>query len=109
MKITVPENAVETLKNIIKTSTDKPDTIRVFYQGTSCSGPAFGLALDKKTDLDEECEFEGLKFIMSVDEYKMFGDMAIEDMGYGFRVIPENMVGQASGCSGCAGCGGGEQ
>lgn len=33
MKVTVPETAVETLKSILEENQDKPNNIRVFFQG----------------------------------------------------------------------------
>lgn len=42
---------------------------------------------------------------MSKEDYTKFGDIVIEDTGYGFRVRPEN-DGPDSGCGGgCSGCG----
>lgn len=42
---------------------------------------------------------------MSKDDYNKYGDIVIEDTGYGFKVIPENMK-DDNGCGGgCSGCG----
>ncbi len=41
---------------------------------------------------------------MNMADYQEYGDIVIEDSGYGFRVIPENFDG-TGGCSGCSGCG----
>lgn len=105
MKITVPDTAIETLKSILSENTDKPSNIRVYFQGVSCSGPAFGLALDEMEEGDVFTEVEGLKFVMSSKEYEAYGDIVVEDTGFGFRVIPESMVGQGCSCDGgCGGC-----
>ena len=41
---------------------------------------------------------------MSEKEHSEYGDITIQDTGYGFRVIPENM--KDDGCGGgCSGCG----
>ena len=105
MKITVPETAAETLKSILAENPNQPDNIRVFFQGVSWSGPAFGLALDQVEDNDLTYEHEDLKFVMSKEEHEAYGDIVIEDTGYGFKVIPESMVGQGCSCdSGCGGC-----
>ena len=52
-------------------------------------------------------DIEGLHFIMSEVEYSKYGDVIIEDTGYGFRVVVENMPeNTSSGCGGgCSGCG----
>ena len=105
MKITVPETAAETLKSILAENPTQPDNIRVFFQGVSWSGPAFGLALDQVEDNDLTYEHEDLKFVMSKEEHEAYGDIVIEDTGFGFRVIPESMVGQSCSCDGgCGGC-----
>ncbi len=42
---------------------------------------------------------------MSKEDHTKFGDIVIEDTGYGFRVRPES-DGPDSGCGGgCSGCG----
>ncbi|GAA3663559.1 Fe-S cluster assembly protein HesB [Asaccharospora irregularis] len=106
MKITLPETAVDTLKDILKDNQDKPNSIRVYFAGVACSGPSFGLALDEKKDDDLTYEFEGLEFVMNTNEYNTYGDIVIEDTGFGFRVVPENMKDQGGCDGGCSGCGG---
>ena len=44
MKITVPDTAIETLKSILAENTDKPQNIRVYFQGVACSGPIFRIS-----------------------------------------------------------------
>ena len=105
MKITLPETAIDTLKSILKDNQDKPNNIRVYFAGVGCGGPSFGLALDEKKEDDLTYEVGELQFVMSSDEYSQYGDIIIEDTGFGFRVIPENMKDQGGGgCSGCSGC-----
>ncbi len=42
---------------------------------------------------------------MSKKDHDQFGDITIQDTGYGFRVIPDNSQ-DDSGCGGgCSGCG----
>ena len=105
MKITVPDTAIETLKSILAENTDKPQNIWVYFQGVACSGPSFGLALDEMEEGDVSTEVDGLTFVMAPKEYEVYGDIVIEDTGFGFRVIPESMVGQSCSCDGgCGGC-----
>jgi hypothetical protein len=41
---------------------------------------------------------------MSSEDFNKYGNIVIEDTGYGFKVAPENM--QDDGCGGgCSGCG----
>lgn len=43
---------------------------------------------------------------MSTEDHTKYGDIVIEDTGYGFRVAPENMMNDEGGCGGgCSGCG----
>ena len=106
MKITLPESAVKTLKDILQDNQDRPQTIRVYFAGIGWGGPSFGIALDEQKDSDTSYEVDGLTFIMDKNEYAQHGDIVIEDTGYGFRVIPENMKNDQGGCGGgCSGCG----
>lgn len=104
MKVTLPDTAINTLKDILNSSEDKPKNIRVYFAGVGCGGPSFGIALDEQTANDVEYDIEGLHFIMDAKEYSEYGDIAIEDTGFGFRVIPENMKGQGGCGGGCSGC-----
>ena len=106
MKVTLPETAVKTLKDILQDNQDRPQTIRVYFAGIGWGGPSFGIALDEQKDSDASYEVDGLTFIMDKNEYAQHGDIVIEDTGYGFRVIPENMKNDEGGCGGgCSGCG----
>ena len=106
MKVTLPETAVKTLKDILQDNQDRPQTIRVYFAGIGWGGPSFGIALDEQKDSDTSYEVDGLTFIMDKNEYAQHGDIVIEDTGYGFRVIPENMKNDQGGCGGgCSGCG----
>ncbi len=105
MKITLPQTAIDTLKDILKDNQDKPKNIRVYFAGNGCSGPSFGIALDNKEENDLEYSIEGLNFIMSSEDFNTYGDIVIEDTGYGFTVRPENFT-PSGGCGGgCSGCG----
>lgn len=43
---------------------------------------------------------------MNKGEYSQYGDIDIVDTGFGFKVIPNNMNNDDSGCGGgCSGCG----
>lgn len=106
MKITLPESAVDTLKDILKDNQDRPSNIRVYFAGIGWGGPSFGLALDEQNDKDLTYKVDGLNFVMSTEDHSKYGDIVIEDTGYGFKVAPENMQNDDSGCGGgCSGCG----
>lgn len=103
MKVTLPETAVNTLKDILKDNQDRPTNIRVYFAGIGWGGPSFGIALDEQKADDLEYDVEGLHFIMSKEDFDKYGNIVIEDTGYGFRVSPENISdgGCGGGCSGC--------
>ncbi len=106
MKVNVPESAVRTLKDIISDNKERPSTIRIYFAGIGWGGPSFGIALDEQTADDVQYEVEGLTFIMNKGEYSQYGDIDIVDTGFGFKVIPNNMNNDDSGCGGgCSGCG----
>ena len=105
MKITLPETAVNTLKDILKDNQDRPNNIRVYFAGIGWGGPSFGIALDEQKAEDLEYDIDGLHFIMSSEDFNKYGNIVIEDTGYGFKVAPENMQ-DDNGCGGgCSGCG----
>lgn len=105
MKVTLPETAVNTLKDILKDNQDRPNNIRVYFAGIGCGGPSFGIALDEQKAEDLEYDIEGLHFIMSSDDFNKYGDIVIEDTGYGFKVGPENAQDYGGCGGGCSGCG----
>lgn len=107
MKVTLPETAIKTLKDILQDNQDRPKNIRVYFAGMGCSGASFGIALDEEREDDVCYDIEGLHFIMSEVEYSQYGDVTIEDTGYGFRVVVANMPqSTGGGCGGgCSGCG----
>ncbi len=102
MKVTLPQTAKDTLNKIISENQDKPASIRIYFAGFACSGPSFGLALDEQNSSDVTYSLDGLNFIMDQAEYAQYGDVTIEDTGYGFRVVVENMP-EGGGCGGCGG------
>lgn len=104
MKVEAAQTAIEVLREIISEQADQSASIRMYFAGAACSGPSFGLALDEKKPSDVSCNVEELEFVMDAQEYEQFGDMVIQDLGGGFRVIPDKLKDMASGCSGCSGC-----
>ncbi|CAK7005370.1 MAG: hypothetical protein PEPC_00210 [Peptostreptococcus russellii] len=105
MKVEVAQTALEVLREIIAEQGEEvPTSVRMYFAGAACSGPSFGLALDNKKESDAACAVEELEFVMDEQEYAQFGDMLIQDLGGGFRVIPESLKDMESGCGSCSGC-----
>ena len=65
MKVTLPESAIKTLKDILKDNQERPQNIRVYFAGMGCSGASFGIALDEEREDDVHYDIEGLHFIKS--------------------------------------------
>lgn len=104
MRVEAASTAIDVLKEIIAEQSDQPSYVRLYFAGVACSGPSFGLALDEKKETDFMYPLDGIEFIMDAQEYGQFGDMLIQDVGGGFRVIPEKMKDMESGCGSCSGC-----
>lgn len=104
MKVTLPQTAIDLLKEIIKESADLPSTIRVYFAGFGCCGASFGIALDRKIEEDIECEVEGLIFIMNKEDYEKYGDVIITQVEDGFVISVEKMPEGGGDCSSCSGC-----
>ncbi len=105
MKVEAANTAIEVLREIIAEQGEGvPTSVRMYFAGAACSGPTFGLALDEKKASDVSYQLEEIEFIMDEQEYEQFGDMLIQDLGGGFRVIPENLKDVESGCGSCSGC-----
>ena len=66
MKVTLPESAIKTLKDILKDNQERPQNIRVYFAGMGCSGASFGIALDEEREDDVCYDIEGLHFIMKI-------------------------------------------
>ncbi len=102
MKIQTNQETVEAIKKIMEDQEYK--SIRIYIAGTGCSGPSFGLTLDKEGVNDVRNDEHGLTFLMTKDNYDQAGDMIVELTAGGYLVKPVKSL--ESGCSSCAGsCG----
>lgn len=102
MKIQTNQETLEAIKNI--TADQEPNSIRIYIAGSGCSGPTFGLTLDKEGVNDVKNDEYGMTFLMSKDNYDQAGDMIVKLAEGGYLVKP--ITPPKSGCSSCAGsCG----
>lgn len=104
MKVTLPQSAVELLKDILSDNEDNASTIRVYFAGFGCCGASFGIGLDEKKEQDLEYEVDGLYFIMDKDDYDKYGDVIISEFGDGFVISVEKMPEGGGHCGACSGC-----
>ena len=104
MKVTLDQKAILTLKDILKDKDQENTKVRIYFAGIGWGGPSFGLALDEQKSDDKTYTVEGINFVMSEQDYNQYGDIAIKDTGFGFKVAPENSGDDSCG-GGCSGCG----
>ena len=56
--------AFNEFKDFLKEQNVDVDTLRIFFAGMGCSGPAFNIAVDDKKDSDVEVKINDLTFIL---------------------------------------------
>ncbi|NLM35756.1 MAG: adhesin [Clostridiales bacterium] len=61
MKLTIDEGTKEILKEELKRK--NKSAARVMLRGFGCSGPAFGVVLDKEEEKDEVIIIDGIKIV----------------------------------------------
>jgi iron-sulfur cluster assembly protein len=87
--------------------------LRIAVMNGGCSGPALGLAIDEKGDLDEVVSMDPLTFLIDKNLLKECGEVAIDfiDAGpkSGFSISSTNPLPGGGGCNpnscGSGGCG----
>ena len=63
--VSFSDNAVQELKRLVsQPDFDTENVLRVGVKGGGCSGMSYVLGFDKKTEKDNEYEWEGLNFVM---------------------------------------------
>src|SRR5688572_9298426 len=63
--ITITESASEKVKELLSSEEREGHALRVFVRGMSCSGPAYGMALDDSTRPDDTiAEVFGVKIVV---------------------------------------------
>ena len=104
--ISITENASEKVKELLASEERQGHALRVFVRGMSCSGPAYGMALDDTTRPDDAiAEAFGVKIVVDPQSapYMEGAEIDYVDslMGQGFTINNPNA--QASGGGGCGG------
>lgn len=102
MKIQTNQETLDAIKKVI--ADQENDSVRIYIAGMGCSGPTFGLTLDKEGVNDVKNDEYGLTFLMAKDNYDQVGDMIVELTSGGYLVKPITPL--EVGCASCAGsCG----
>jgi iron-sulfur cluster assembly accessory protein len=109
--IDITESAATKIKDLLAEQGKTDHALRIFVRGMSCSGPAYGMALDNEPrDDDAIAEFNGLKVVVDAlsAQYVEGAQVDWVDglMGRGFTVSNPTYQAQSGGGGGC-GSGGG--
>jgi iron-sulfur cluster assembly accessory protein len=108
--ITITDTAASKVKELLEEQGKSDHALRIFVRGMSCSGPAYGMALDDDPRTDDTVEeFEGVRILVDPvsAEYVEGAEVDFVDglMGRGFTVRNPTLQ-TTGGCgSGCS-CGG---
>src|SRR4029450_3984066 len=106
--IDITESAASKIKDLLEEQGKTDHALRIFVRGMSCSGPAYGMALDNEPREDDSvADFDGLKILVDPlsAQYVEGAQVDYVDslMGRGFTVV--NPTYQAQGGGGCgSGC-----
>ena len=110
--ITMSETAAVKVKELLEQQGKTDHALRIFVRGMSCSGPAYGMALDNEPRTDDAVEeFEGVRILVDPlsAEYVEGAEVDYVEglMGQGFTVRNPVLNMQTSGgCGGGCSCGG---
>jgi Fe-S cluster assembly iron-binding protein IscA len=104
--VTVTPKAVETIRAIV--SEDKrSEPIRIYFAGYSCSGPAYMMGFDKKSEQDVEMMVDGFTLIYDKKLESDLTEATVDSVdtpqgpGVVVRVKSKGASSCGSGCSGC--------
>ncbi len=106
--ISISESATEKVRELLTTEDKQHHALRVFVRGMSCSGPAFGMALDDATRPDDTiAEENGIKIVVDPQSAQYVEGAEIDWvdslMGKGFTINNPNAAKASSGGGGCGG------
>jgi iron-sulfur cluster assembly protein len=110
--INITESASAKVKELLEEQGKTDHALRLFVRGMSCSGPAYGMALDNEPRPDDEvADVHGVKVVVDPQSAPYLEGAQVDYvdslMGKGFTVINPNAAqasGHACGC-GSGGCG----
>ena len=109
--ITITEAASSKVKELLESEDKAEHALRVFVRGMSCSGPAYGMALDDTTRPDDTiAEQFGVKIVVDPQsaQYVQGAEIDWVDslMGKGFTINNPNAApSSGGGCGGGCACG----
>ena len=107
--ISITESASEKVKELLASEGREGQALRVFVKGMSCSGPAYGMALDDSTRPDDAiAEQFGVRILVDPQSAPYVEGAEIDYverlMDRGFTITNPNAV-SSGGCGGGCSCG----
>jgi iron-sulfur cluster assembly accessory protein len=108
--ITITESAASKVRELLAEQGKTDHALRIFVRGMSCSGPAYGMALEPEPREDDATEeFNGVRIVVDPlsAEYVSGAEVDYVDglMGRGFTVTNPNLQSAGGGCGGGCSCG----
>ena len=106
--IEITPTAAVKVRELLQESGKTDHALRIFVRGMSCSGPAYGMALDNEPREDDSvAEFDGVRVLVDPQSAQYVEGAQVDYvdglMGRGFTVSNPNFVAENGG----GGCGGG--
>jgi len=109
--IDITPTAAVKVRELLEESGKTDHALRIFVRGMSCSGPAYGMALDNEPrDDDNIVEFSGVRVLVDPQSAQYVEGAQVDYvdglMGRGFTVSNPNFKSEGGGCGGGCSCGG---
>jgi iron-sulfur cluster assembly protein len=110
--IDITDSAATKVRELLEESGKADHALRLFVKGMSCSGPAYGMALDNEPREDDTvAEMSGVKVLIDPVSAPYLDGVQVDYvdslMGKGFTVVNPNaeQAGGGGGCGGGCSCG----
>ena len=109
MGVTITQVASAKIKEVLEQNSRQDALLRVYVRGMSCSGPAYGMALDNDPRPDDAVEdLDGLRILVDPASapYVEGAEIDYVDslMGQGFQITNPSFA-RTGGCGGGCSCG----
>ena len=106
--ITITDTASSMVKDLLEQQGKQDHALRIFVRGMSCSGPAYGMALDNEPREDDNVEeVNGLKVLVDAQSAPYLDAVEVDFVdsltGRGFTIKNPNAAPKSGGCGG-GGC-----
>jgi iron-sulfur cluster assembly protein len=109
--IDITPSAATKITELLEESGKTDHALRIFVRGMSCSGPAYGMALDNEPSAEDSVlELGGVRVLVDPQSAQYVEGAQVDYvdglMGRGFTVSNPNFKSEGGGCGGGCSCGG---